>query len=243
MESGSGSFWDNDAWKERSVFAKENLLDGTSTRALPCTVSNFQESSQKSDRATTIAACFLKDYEASKPPSLPPDFADITDSQLRIHGIQHSVLYRWLGLYLATFCLFFGHFHYSTLLSALLHLYTICVFFLDMKLKQALTIQREKRIQPYLQFYLVLLSAQTIFVLFLENPELHPTTMIASFFKPTILFYISQKARDALEALLKTVNVSIICIAFKHLSASLIHAFLCLPTYAIPFSLYFDKRS
>jgi hypothetical protein len=39
-------------------------------------------------KATTIAACFLLDYEAGRPPSLSPNFRSITNLQLQLYRNQ-----------------------------------------------------------------------------------------------------------------------------------------------------------
>jgi hypothetical protein len=64
--------------------------------------------SKDDNRAATIAACFLKDYEDGRHPTLSPTFDFISDRQLQIYRFKHSWPWKVFGLSMASILLFAG---------------------------------------------------------------------------------------------------------------------------------------
>ena len=87
--------------------SKETLLDPDDRENHNTTVQSFVPS----DKAVSIASCFLTDYEAGRSPTLSSDFHNISVFQLRIYRFQHSFWWRWLGLYPALFFMFMADVH------------------------------------------------------------------------------------------------------------------------------------
>ena len=201
-------------WKEWSVFAEGDGVCGELTIDRTFSVgSDFTGvtiDKQQIDKATTVAANFLKDYEASRPPMLITDFHSITDFQLKLYRIHFSLAWKWFGLHLATFLLFVGHFQ-SILRTSVFYFFTLIVFVSDLYMRSTIKgrsiIAGRNRINQALILYLCILLVQTVAALFMENAETNLFILMAVFFKPVVLFYLSQRARDALEALIRTTKV------------------------------------
>ena len=195
-------------------------------------------------KASTIASCYLNDYEEGRHPTLSPNFCCITDKQLQIYRIKHSWQWRSFGISLATILLFVCSFsnRYWTLS---LHMISVILLLSDVYMKQLL-LDKDYVTEWPTKMDKILIRAVTIFLmvftiqnwiafLFLENPTVHPTTLVVSMFKPIVFFYESRRARDALEALCR--------IGKKLLRVILIELFLILTFAAVACRLYNNDES
>lgn len=165
--------------------------------------------------AATVAAFFLMDYEASRPPTLSPRFETITPWQLCIYRIQFSWIWRLFGINLPIIVLFLAH-SQSRLVTALMHTYAIIFFFIEVWMREqlyALELSRdeyhsERRLnRPLVLFLLVLGLESWIWFIFPPDPQAEVPALVSSIFKPVVFFYVSLKARHALEGLSRITNI------------------------------------
>ena len=205
----------NDIGPEWSVFSKETLLatpqrsnDDDDDEAVAATHDDVRLTI---DKATTIAASFLLDYEAGRPPSFSSEFNKISDYQLILYKVEFSTWWRWLGLYPATLFMFVAYFK-SRIWTTVLNLFAVSIFLADLYMKHGIfennwLTNDERRMELLLSrlllAFLILLGLQSWLWFFWAHPEEHFSTLLASLFKPFIFFYLSKRARDTLEALLK----------------------------------------
>lgn len=164
--------------------------------------------------AATVAAFYLLDYEAGRPPSLSPNFETITQKQLKLYRIQFSSLWRWLGVNLAVVLLFMAHAS-NDLSSVAMHTYAICIFLSEIWMKEVVYGHDHSRDFGHRDRALVVPMIIFLFALGIESwtrlltqPEYGkdernppPFILATALFKPLVLFYISRQARSALEAL------------------------------------------
>lgn len=205
----------------------------------PTSASNI---SRETQRLTSIAACFLMDYEAGRPPTFPNDFDRIDSYQLRIFRIRFSGLWRYLGLYPATVLLFISYFD-SRSWTVAAHLFAVAVLSADLYLGHQpyqlggdrRTDKTEQMLRVGCPAFLVVLGGQIFLWPLLNNPETHISTLIASLFKPVVLFYLSRRTRDALEALVRIGNI-----LFR---VVLIELFLILVFAAVACRLYYNDEN
>jgi len=221
-----------------SSFAAEQLL-GDSSRNEP--LFNVLDTTELTrQKATSLAACFLRDYESGRPPSFSGDISRISDVQIKCHQIGFSTWWRILFLYSATFCLFVSFFK-TQFWTAVIHSYSILIFAIDLHLKQrifgqAVTIDGKKKLEFYLHQVMYLFVAVTaiqswMWVLW-SNPDEHVSSLGFPLFKPLIFFYLSQRARDALQALFRISKILFRVIA--------IEMFLILIFAAVACRLYYS---
>lgn len=191
-----------------SWFATERLLgnehrneDNPNTDDIPLT----------REQASTIASCYLLDYEAGRPPTLPIQFRTISDYQLKLYKVEFSTWWRWLGLYPATLFMFVAYFQ-SRIWTTVLHVQAVVIFLIDLYLRHGLFSsdwfidehrKTERLISRAMFAFLILLGFQSWLWFLWAHPETHFSTILASLFKPLTFFYLSRRARDALEALIK----------------------------------------
>ena len=206
----------------------EQPLRGTRSRAAQDEASPLIQKEQakvKSD-PVAIAAAFLQDYEANRPPSLPSDLPDISDHQLALFHLKFSGFFYPFILGLATFGLFvssalegFDQTQHQRLALTLLNVFAVATLCFDMWIRRELsdhphhyyqqphvttrTTRSAKLALPLILFCLVLV---------LENVSRYFVTddsivLFASIFKPLALFYVSSQARDALEALRRIIRI------------------------------------
>jgi hypothetical protein len=164
--------------------------------------------------AATVAAFYLMDYEAGRPPSLSPNFETITQEQLRLYRIQFSSLWTWLGVNLAVVLLFMAH-AANDVSSVAMHTYAVLVLLAEIRMKEVVYGQDRSRDFDHPDRVLVRPMIIFLFALGIESwtrlivqpdygrdePNPRPFILATAFFKPLVLFYISGKARSALEAL------------------------------------------
>jgi hypothetical protein len=88
---------------------------------------------------------------------------------------------------------------------------------------------------PALVFFLIILGVQSWSRFILDIPETHISTLLSSAFKPIVFFYMSRRARDALEALFRIgrVLVRVVIIAL----------FLILTFAAVACRLYYNDEN
>jgi hypothetical protein len=171
--------------------------------------------------AATISAFYLMDYEAGRPPTLTPNFEAITQQQLRIFRIEFSWAWRWFGVNLAVVILFVAHAH-NYLPTVVMHTYALIIFLSEIWMKEVLYGSDHSKnrnhpdramVQPLIIFLFALgFESWAILYFFpehLEKSNNRPFLAITSIFKPIIFFYISRKARHALEALLRISRIVI----------------------------------
>lgn len=125
--------------------------------------------SNNNHRAATIAACFLADYEASRPPTLSPNLNSITNRQLWLYNIKYSIWWRIFGLLLGSSVLFICHLP-NRLWVLLLHMYSIVVFMTDLYMKEHL-LDREHWTERRSWIETILIRSMVIFLicLFLQS--------------------------------------------------------------------------
>jgi hypothetical protein len=241
MSPSRGSRADQEAtnwlFPEWSWFARENLLDEQSSD--DGANDDIPLSSQK---AATIAACYLMDYESGRPPTLPIQFWKISEYQLKLYEVEFSTWWRWLGLYPATLFMFIAYFQ-SRIWTTVLHIHAVVIFLIDLYLRHGLFgndwfIDEPRKtgrlISRAMLAFLLVLGLQSWLWLLWANPEQHFSTILASLFKPLIFFYLSRRARDALEALIKVGTILARVV--------IIELFLILTFAAVACRLYADDE-
>ena len=160
--------------------------------------------------AATIAAFFLMDYEAGRPPTLSSDFESITSSQLKIYQFHFSWAWRNLGVNIAILILFLAHTQ-NYLTTAMMHTYAVMLFFVDIWMREELhgkseagTHSERRLIRPLVLFLIVLAFESWIWCILYDDPDRDENQItVSALFKPLVFFYVSKKARNALEALLR----------------------------------------
>jgi hypothetical protein len=180
--------------------------------------------SKDEHRAATIAACFLKDYEDGRPPTLSPLFDSIDNRQLQMYRFKHSRSWKLFGLSLATILLFVGN-GSNRIWTLSMQMVAITLFGCDLYMKDQLhrdhatnaghpqphsSSLRSTRTERWLMIavatFLGIFTVQSWLVFLLldnQTSSIHPSTLAVSIFKPIVFFYESRRARDALEALLR----------------------------------------
>jgi hypothetical protein len=186
-----------------------------------------------------IAATFLQDYEANRPPSLSPDLSEISDWQLRLHQIKFGFAASCI-LSLATLSLFVSSFLEGGDLWALLtalNFFAISVFSVELWLRHQLRGRgnpdhprvRDSRsgrlVKPLILFGLVLACENiTRYVIPTSSVGM---TLLSGFFKPVVLFYASYRARDALEAVRRIIKTVLRVLAIELLLILMFAAVAC----------------
>ncbi|KAG7368064.1 ion transport protein [Nitzschia inconspicua] len=160
--------------------------------------------------ASRVAAYFLMDYEASRPPTLSSHFDTITNEQLLLYQFHFSWPWRSF-VNLAIAVLFLSHTQ-NLLTTAILHTCVILVFAVDIRIKEGMygmdpksdiSHTERKLARPMVAFLLFLgLESWMWYLLSDNNPHITPP-IFSSVCKPLVFFYFSAKARDSLEALLR----------------------------------------
>lgn len=220
-------------------WSKESLLDNSDRdkNMADATIGKHVSS----EKAISIASCFIMDYEAGRSPTLSSDFHNISDFQLRIYRFQHSFLWRWLGLYPAMFFLFMANFR-SRILTAALHVEAVMIFLVDIIIRRHLYTkewkmhedgQKERQFQKATLVFLVVHGIQSCLWFFGHHSEKSFSTLVVSLFKPLLFFYISPRARATLEALLR--------IGRTIARVMVIELFLILTFAAVACRLYYDQ--
>eukprot|EP00980_Cylindrotheca_fusiformis_P007439 scaffold1533_cov98-Cylindrotheca_fusiformis.AAC.3 len=164
--------------------------------------------------AATVAAFYLMDYEAGRPPSLSPNFETISREQLRLYRIQFSALWKWFGVNLAVVLLFTAH-AVNDVPSVAMHTVAIIIFLAEIWMKEVVYGQdhardfehRDRALVPPMVIFLFALGFESwtrlLFQAYFGNDDSsdRPFILVTALFKPIVFFYISKQARSALEAL------------------------------------------
>jgi len=191
--------------------------------------------------AATVAAFFLMDYEASRPPTLSSNFDTITARQLRVYRIHFSWAWRLFGMNLAVIVLFLAH-SQSRLVTALMHTYAIIVFFIELWMREQLYSLEPSSDQyhserglnrPLILFLLVLGLESWVWYIFPPDPHAKVPALVSSIFKPVVFFYVSLKARNALEGLARITRIvarvllieMLLILAFAAVGCQLFHKY------------------
>jgi hypothetical protein len=154
-----------------------------------------------------MAATFLHDYQANRPPSLTKNLASITHAQLAWHKVKFHSSFS-AHVVLATCALFVsGGLEHHPVLVLLLNAYGLLILAIDLWLRHQLRGPRRSgpRVRPSrsgklivpLITWMIVFAAETIARYLAESRM----TLVSGLFKPLVLFYVSYQARDALEAL------------------------------------------
>lgn len=164
---------------------------------------------KRKSTAATVAACFLRDFEAGRPPTLSSNFDTITRMQLQIYQVHFSWAWRILGVGIGIIVLFVSH-SKSPFTTALMHTYAIVIFFIEVWMREQLyglqatsdPYHAERRLnRPLILFLLILGLESWVWYIFPPDPNAEVPALVSSIFKPVVFFYVSQKARHALEGL------------------------------------------
>lgn len=200
-----------------STTGKSNRVSAYTARG---TVSQSVDSTLdcKSDdlqRAIEISAVYLRDYERARPPTLPHNLLESSrmDYILMIHKFKYSLLWQsTIHLAMIAFLLASCYEGYtpSVALPFGLNMCAIVIFGIDIILLQELVKPTLKDDDPSrysraykwtlpLSILLFLLSCEMSYILLLRQSS--PRFLWSSVFKPICFFYVSDKSRQALEAL------------------------------------------
>ncbi|KAL3914403.1 MAG: hypothetical protein SGARI_000144 [Bacillariaceae sp.] len=117
--------------------------------------------------AAQVAASFLMDYEASRPPTLPSDFENITKQQLQVYRVHFSWPWRWF-VNLAIVVLFLSHTQ-DLFVTAIMHTCVIIVFTIEMQMKECIYGCNPKTDTRHTERRLNRLMAAFLFFLGLES--------------------------------------------------------------------------
>lgn len=166
--------------------------------------------------AARVAANFLLDYESSRPPTLPSDFAQITPRQLTLYSIHFSWMWRWF-VNAAIVVLFVSHTQ-NRLITAVMHSCVIVVFAAEVQMTEMMYGTNAKHDRRHGDRRLVRPMVVFLFLLGLESwawylvatdvePNKSSPPLFSSILKPLVFFYVSAKARDSLEALVRISSI------------------------------------
>lgn len=173
--------------------------------------SNLQRRPLREQRAIVIAASFLTDCERGRRPSLPAELSEITDTILSLRRWKFSIAWQVL-VYLAVISLFLSACIevYSKEQAAGLNIFSITIFVVDMAMGSelrkhqysssddpVLTLRHsrmERWTMPML-FMLLLLAIEMVLAIDSHSP------LWSGVLKPIAIFYVSNAAKNALEAL------------------------------------------
>lgn len=150
-------------------------------------------------RSVQTASIFLRDYEAGRPPSLPSKLELISPSILEIHEIKFSTSWVYMtrlaaaSLFLSS-CLWDDT---TLILPALLNIFSVIVFGADIMLHSKLLIPERKWTKPMI----CMLAALCIEMPLRYIIGVQGRFLFSSAAKPIALFYLSNKANCAFEAL------------------------------------------
>ena len=160
--------------------------------------------------ATKVAAYFLMDYEASRIAALPSTFEIITERQLTLYRTYYSWQWRYF-VHLAIIGLFLAH-TLDLLTTAVMHSCVIVVLAIEIHIREGMygvdlrkdTKHPDRKLVRPMVAFLFLLGLETWMWYcfsptvgsYAQNPPIY-----SSFLKPIVLFYVSAKARDSLEAI------------------------------------------
>lgn len=160
--------------------------------------------------AAKIAAYFLMDYEASRVAALPSTFDIITEKQLNLYKTYHSWQWRYF-VNLAIVLLFLAH-TLDLLTTAIMHSIVIVVLAIEIYIREGMygvdlgmdTKHPDRKLVRPMVAFLILLGLETWMWYYFSPKDgsyARNPPIFSSFLKPVVLFYVSAKARDSLEAI------------------------------------------
>jgi len=168
--------------------------------------------------AAKVAAYFLMDYEASRIAALPSTFETITEYHLTLYKIYYS--WQWRSFVnLAIVLLFLSH-TLDLLTTAVMHSFVIIILAIEINIREGIygidprmdaKHPERKLVRPMVAFLLLLGLETWMWYCFspkVGSYEKNPP-IFSSFLKPLVLFYVSAKARDSLEAIWRISQVVI----------------------------------
>jgi hypothetical protein len=197
-----------------------------------------------------VAAAFLQDYEANRPPALSSELSNITETQLLLHSVKFSAPFSLL-LTIATVALFassglesFADDIQSRIILTALNLFSLAVFGVDMWIRNEFrsnhyhyshrhpnrpigrgrSSRSERLIKPIILFSVVLALENLARLVITQRDSL---VLFSSFFKPMVLFYASSQARDALEALRRIIRIVVRVLVIELLLILMFAAVAC----------------
>ena len=176
----------------------------------------LEKLSEKPSQDVLVAAIFLRDYENSRPCSLPTNINAIKPLQLFIHHVRFSYVWQFI-VYFATGCLFlsscydsFGSEGKGRHQQFMLSISSVVVFTLDAMMRTILDERdpnsgistvansrvRKTRAEKWKLPTLAILVAMLIetFIKTIQNGD--KAVVWTGMFKPIVFFYVSSKARD-----------------------------------------------
>lgn len=214
-------------WRKPSIFTRpagQKLLgDEDDTPGMDGVVHDMHPTPLTREKAVTVAACFLMDYEAGRPPSFSGDVSRISRTQVRSHQIACSTWWRGIFLYPATLFMFVSYFK-NRFWTTVMHLYAVGIFAIDLYLKQQLLAEdlfryRDKRAEFFVHrlmiVFLTAMGVQSCLWYILATPDEHFSSLFSSLFKPLIFFHLSRRARDALEAIARISRILVRVVAIE----------------------------
>lgn len=185
---------------------------GTVSQSIDSTINFKPENLQ---RAIEISAVYLRDYERARPPTLPHSLLESSrlDYILMIHNFKYSLVWQsTIHLAMIAFLLASCYEGYtpSVALPFGLNMFAVVIFGVDIILLQELVHPTLKGDDPSrysraykwmlpLSILLFLLSCEMSYILLLRQSC--PRFLWSSVLKPICFFYVSDKSRQALEAL------------------------------------------
>jgi len=160
--------------------------------------------------AAKVAAYYLMDYEASRIAALPSTFESISEKQLMFYKIYYSWQWRYF-VNLAILLLFLSH-TLDLLTTAIMHTCVIIVLAIEIYIREGIygldprmdTKHPDRKLVRPMVGFLFLLGLETwMWYCFSSKVGAYEDTppLFSSFLKPVVLFYVSAKARDSLEAI------------------------------------------
>lgn len=167
----------------------------------------------KEERAIDICAAFLRDCEHGQRPSLPADLSSITDTLLTLRQWKYSVPWQVLT-HVACLALFLSSSleSMSRQQACSLNVFAIVIFTMDMWMGNELRkyqynasedpvlVLRHSRVEYWTMPMAIMLFAMTVEMLCTITAP--PKTILwTGILKPISIFYLSNKAKNALEAL------------------------------------------
>jgi hypothetical protein len=174
--------------------------------------------------AAKVAAYFLMDYEASRIAALPSTFESITENQLALYKTYYSWQWRYF-VNLAIVLLFLSH-TLDLLTTAVMHSCVIVVLAIEIYIREGMygvdprsdaKHPDRKFVRPMVSF-LFLLGLET-WMWYCFSPKVgsyaETPPLFSSFLKPMVLFYVSAKARDSLEAIWRIGRIVIRVLAIE----------------------------
>lgn len=208
-----------------SSISKSSKLPNLSERSIAAQSvdSSVHNKSVELQRAIQISAIFLRDYERARAPTLPHNFLD--SNRLEYMLMIHKWKYSWtwqVMIYLAIIAFLIASCYEGDSASLAIpfgiNMYAIVVFGVDIILLQELVNPSLQDDDPYiysraykwtlpLSILLFFLSCEMLYIL-LFLPSC-PQFLWSSLLKPICLFYVSEKSRQALEALRRIAPIAL----------------------------------